>query len=465
MKKTALLSLLLLGFSQLSHAFLSGNGGGGSTGTTGVTGATGSTGAAGISGASGASGKTGATGSTGTAGLTGSSGATGATGAGNTGSTGATGSAGAVGASGASGATGVGTTGATGITGTLWFAASGAPSNGTGNPFDFYLNTTNSSGKADVYEKSPGLSLQPVVWIPTHASDSSGTLTKIAPGADNSFDAGGISTQTVAAGDFSIQFVANKASDGELVGIGHTVPSFNGTDQPIYDFGVICFNEDGSCSFYDITHPGGGPSAHDFTAADGDVIHVSKMNGSVSLIQNSTTIYTSSDAPVYPLFGVGFLLFRAGVVSTIHNAQMSAGGWGSPILNLLGPTGSTGATGATGPASSTVFPLSTGTLSGLSSNEIVGAGRVAQTSIITYAIAAANTFSCISNPVLTLYDCGTSPGPCTSGTTAMANVTLTGTNSETDGNVTSGTISVGHYWAWEITSGTCASLNAVGSAQ
>lgn len=129
-----------------------------------------------------------------------------------------------------------------------------------------------------------------------------------------------------------------------------------------------------------------------------------------------------------------------------------------------GASGNSGVTGATG-LSPSIFTLSTGTLSSLSASAIVGNGKAAQTTSITYAVAAANAFSCVVNPVITLYDCGTSAGACTSGTTAMASVTLTGANTQTDGTISQASISAGHYWAWEIDSGTCASLNATGTAQ
>lgn len=111
------------------------------------------------------------------------------------------------------------------------------------------------------------------------------------------------------------------------------------------------------------------------------------------------------------------------------------------------------------------MPLSTGSLTSIVANEIVGAGKTAHNILIENLEASAAGFTCLSNPTLTLLDCGTSPGPCTSGTTTIGSVTLTGSNTITDGTVSSGTLLIGHYWAWQVTSGSCTLLNAVGNAE
>ena len=139
-----------------------GTGATGPTGPTGPTGATGegTTGATGT-GATGPTGETGGTGPTGDIGPTGANGAKGSAGAqgvtGATGPTGTTGSNGTAGSNGATGATGgtgaTGDTGGTGATGANWYTGSGAPSIGTGNDGDLYLDGVTG----DVYEKIGGI--------------------------------------------------------------------------------------------------------------------------------------------------------------------------------------------------------------------------------------------------------------------------------------------------------------------
>jgi hypothetical protein len=110
------------------------------------------------------------------------------------------------------------------------------------------------------------------------------------------------------------------------------------------------------------------------------------------------------------------------------------------------------------------LPFSTGSLTSIVANEIIGYGKTPNALTISNLEASAAGFTCIANPVLTLIDCGTSAGACTSGTTTLGSVTLTAANTGTDGTVNVSTIAAGHYWAWQITSGTCTALNAVGTA-
>jgi microcystin-dependent protein len=110
------------------------------------------------------------------------------------------------------------------------------------------------------------------------------------------------------------------------------------------------------------------------------------------------------------------------------------------------------------------LPMSTGSLTGVSANEIVGSGKTSRALVIQNIIGSATTFTCTGNPVLSLLDCGTSAGACTSGTTTLGSVTLTAANTITVGSISTSTIASGHFWAWEITSGTCTVLDANATA-
>lgn len=114
---------------------------------------------------------------------------------------------------------------------------------------------------------------------------------------------------------------------------------------------------------------------------------------------------------------------------------------------------------------STTWPLSTGSLTSIVANEIIGGGKTGQAMNVRSITASAAGFTCIANPVLTLLDCGTSAGACTAGTTTLGSVTLAAANTLTVGTVSHAAIASGHFWAWQVTSGTCTALNATGSAE
>lgn len=120
---------------------------------------------------------------------------------------------------------------------------------------------------------------------------------------------------------------------------------------------------------------------------------------------------------------------------------------------------------ATPQVGSSFFPLATGSLTSIVANEIIGAGKAPRAMTIENIEASAAGFTCVSNPTLTLLDCGTSAGACTSGTTTIGSVTLTAANTITDGTVSNPSLAAGHYWAWQVTSGTCTALNATGTAE
>lgn len=113
----------------------------------------------------------------------------------------------------------------------------------------------------------------------------------------------------------------------------------------------------------------------------------------------------------------------------------------------------------------TYLPFASGSLTSIVANEIVGYGKTERAVTIENLAAAASTFTCpITSPVLTLFDCGTSAGACTAGTTTLGSVTVTGA-AGVAGVIASANLAAGHYWAWEITGGSCTSLNVTGTAQ
>lgn len=68
---------------------------------------------------------------------------------------------------------------------------------------------------------------------------------------------------------------------------------------------------------------------------------------------------------------------------------------------------------------------------------------------------SANTFSCVSNPTITLFECGVST-TCATPTT-IGTVTITAAGTVVDGTVSAAAITAGDYVAFAETAGTCAS--------
>lgn len=142
-------------------------------------------------------------------------------------------------------------------------------------------------------------------------------------------------------------------------------------------------------------------------------------------------------------------------------AGPSSGGSATPTWRAL-----TVADGATGRISAIPAYLSfSANVTSIVSNQIAAYGKATTAATVVGMQGVATSFTCVSNPTFTLYDCGTSAGACTSGRTALASVTLTAANTGTDGSVSSSALAAGHYWAVEVTGGTCTSLNIVGTAQ
>ena len=111
-----------------------------------------------------------------------------------------------------------------------------------------------------------------------------------------------------------------------------------------------------------------------------------------------------------------------------------------------------------------VLPFSTGQLASIVSGGQYFAGNLAAPGVLESLTATAASFVCTTNPTITLEDCGTSAGTCSSPTT-LASVTLTAANTITTGTVTSATLTAGHYFVFATTAGACTVLNASGSAE
>lgn len=107
----------------------------------------------------------------------------------------------------------------------------------------------------------------------------------------------------------------------------------------------------------------------------------------------------------------------------------------------------------------------TGLLTSITSNGVIGYGKLPRAiTLQNIQGIALGTFTCAANPTITLQDCGTSAGACTSGVTNKAAVTVTGTTG-VDGSIINAGIAAGHYWAFQFTAGTCTTADLSVSAQ
>jgi hypothetical protein len=97
-------------------------------------------------------------------------------------------------------------------------------------------------------------------------------------------------------------------------------------------------------------------------------------------------------------------------------------------------------------------------------NTKVGFTKWVATSIVDNLVASAQSLTCIGNPIVTFYECGTD-ATCAS-PTGIAAALLTGTGQGFAASAISNqTISATHYTAWAVSSGTCTALDLQAKAQ
>lgn len=103
-----------------------------------------------------------------------------------------------------------------------------------------------------------------------------------------------------------------------------------------------------------------------------------------------------------------------------------------------------------------------GLLSAVNSN--IGVySKIGNAATVDNIVGSAVTFSCVSNPTITMYECGTS-STCTSPTT-IGTVTVTAAGQAFNGTVSAASITAGDYIGFSFTAGTCASIDIAVTAQ
>jgi hypothetical protein len=162
---------------------------------------------------------------------------------------------------------------------------------------------------------SPAPSGEQVSWTSVvGATASGGTLTKTAATAWG--NAGAVSTKSITAGNNGyVEFTATETNTYRMVGLsnGNTNSNWNDIDFALYAHvgGQVLIYEKGVLR--------GAVS----TYATGDRLRVSVTGGVVTYSKNGTVIYTSAQAPTFPLL-VDSSLYTQG--ATITNATLS-GNW------------------------------------------------------------------------------------------------------------------------------------------
>lgn len=96
-------------------------------------------------------------------------------------------------------------------------------------------------------------------------------------------------------------------------------------------------------------------------------------------------------------------------------------------------------------------------------NTISVFSKVSKASTVDNITGSSLLLSCISNPVITMYECGTSSS-CSSPTT-IGSVTVSATGTATAGTISSSSITAGDWVGFAISSGTCTSLDIAANSQ
>jgi RHS repeat-associated protein len=209
--------------------------------------------------------------------------------------------------------------------GTLLYTSTVAPT------YPLLVDTTmHPSGSqitnAVISNGSGGGSTQNASWSSAvGVSISSNTLTKT---GTNGWNAGAVSTQTIAAGDGYMEFTATADVANVLCGLsnGDTNQSYEDIDFALYPW------TDGNLYVFE----GGTSRGSVGPYTVGDVFRVAVEGGVVKYRKNGTLLYTSAVAPTYPLL-VDSTIFPQGgkLTNAVLGGNFSGGTSSSAIINWL----------------------------------------------------------------------------------------------------------------------------------
>lgn len=186
------------------------------------------------------------------------------------------------------------------------------------------------------------------------------------------------------------------------------------------------------------------------------------------LDNNSDVLFSSLGDATFPTSIKMTSLTAHGVLTlnSSHLVQSIVPSTSGNILTSNGTDWISSAPAAPAGKGSTSWSFATGSITSVVSNQIVGYGYTGQAMVVRSVAGVATSFTCaVTNPTLTLYDCGTSIGACTTGRTALGSITIAAANTPVSSTGLAATIASGHYWSVETTAGACTVLNVVGSAE
>lgn len=175
------------------------------------------------------------------------------------------------------------------------------------------------------------------------------------------------------------------------------------------------------------------------------------------LFTTSVATTTSTPALSFSLSAQSAKLFLAGPAS---------GGAAAPIFRQPAcadlSDSASGCSSAAGSGAVQMISFQPGLITAVTATKGVFS-KFVKASTVDNIEASAVTFTCVGNPTITLYECGTS-STCAA-PTAIGSATVTTSGQAFDGTISAGSISAGDYVAFSISSGTCTSLDISATAQ
>lgn len=248
---------------------------------------------------------------------------------------------------------------------------------------------------------------------------------------------------------------------GTLQGGNISLGSFAFSSSGQMNIGGLTVYTGGSNMQFDVFGTGSkiGTAANQMIAFFGGTPHVQPIGNIITALGSSGLSLVAS--PVLPNPSAGAL---GGVISKPTNTNQWLDGISTAgIVTASQPafsniSGTLLTSQLANPATAFLVGF-TGAITSIVSNGIIGYGKIARTITLQSIQSAVYAYTCAAGPTITLIDCGTSVGNCSSGTTNKAAVSPTAAGGF-DGSIINAGIAAGHYYAFELTAGTCAALNA-----
>lgn len=385
----------------------------------------------------------------------------------------------------------------TGVSSGVPVTATSFISNGSGggtfqayNPSKtFYVNWTVNPGLTASYQESQPTVGPSVVSVQTFDINGYGNwaaLSSIGGGVSNWANLGGIGVNGPSG--INWQQFPNSFSAGKGINWNDLInfPNTTGANWPnIWTANQLVANGSGSDLFGNIiTNQGvavtNSGSTLTLTAANLIKQAVFQETGSTAATFTFDTGTNISSA----ITGIGGVVAGYGFSFTISNTS-------TQTITMASATGATLAnTAVVNPNTSSVFyaintgsnawmivggqtPLGSGAEQTISYqpglltavNASIGVyGKFVKASTVDNIVGSATTFSCVGNPTITMYECGTST-TCSSTPTTIGTVTITSNATAFPGTVSNPAITAGDYVGFATTAGTCASSDLSATAQ